>query len=177
MVGSRAPLSDGNGGPQAALGPQQTPPPMPQAKGMAWDYFFMIDDNMPASSLEPEPEPNEARDEKSMEKNVKSAGFSEVESKTPEKLVAEVEVAKEEERTQIEHSKTAPADFRRVMGKGELPSVNLMQLLSEIDDQFLKASECAQEVLKMLEAARLHYHSNFADNRGSFFSNLVLACF
>ncbi|KAJ0831732.1 putative nitrate regulatory gene2 protein [Helianthus annuus] len=45
-------------------------------------------------------------------------------------------------------------------------SVNLLKILSEIDDHFLKASESAQEVSKMLEATRLHYHSNFADNRG-----------
>ncbi|VVB17194.1 unnamed protein product [Arabis nemorensis] len=41
-----------------------------------------------------------------------------------------------------------------------------MKILDEIDDRFLKASECAQEVSKMLEATRLHYHSNFADNQG-----------
>ncbi|MED6174014.1 hypothetical protein PIB30_064964 [Stylosanthes scabra] len=44
--------------------------------------------------------------------------------------------------------------------------VNLMQVFNELDDHFLKASECAHEVSKMLEATRLHYHSNFADNRG-----------
>ncbi|KAL5576420.1 hypothetical protein UlMin_018119 [Ulmus minor] len=45
-------------------------------------------------------------------------------------------------------------------------SVNLLQILVELDDHFLKASESAHEVSKMLEATRLHYHSNFADNRG-----------
>lgn len=43
---------------------------------------------------------------------------------------------------------------------------NLLQIFSELDDCFLKASESAHEVSKMLEANRLHYHSNFADNRG-----------
>ncbi|CBI20923.3 unnamed protein product, partial [Vitis vinifera] len=46
------------------------------------------------------------------------------------------------------------------------PSINLMQILNVIDDHFLKASESAQEVTKMLEANRMHYHSNFADNGG-----------
>ncbi|KAG2722950.1 hypothetical protein I3760_02G150900 [Carya illinoinensis] len=46
------------------------------------------------------------------------------------------------------------------------PSVNLLQIFSALDDHFLKASESAHEVSKMLEATRLHYHSNFADNRG-----------
>ncbi|XP_058780529.1 protein ROLLING AND ERECT LEAF 2-like [Vicia villosa] len=45
-------------------------------------------------------------------------------------------------------------------------SVNLLQIFADLDDHFLKASESAQEVSKMLEATRLHYHSNFADNRG-----------
>ncbi|KAJ6790706.1 uncharacterized protein M6B38_247645 [Iris pallida] len=46
------------------------------------------------------------------------------------------------------------------------PKVDLLQVLNELDDHFLKASESAHEVWKMLEAPRLHYHSNFADNRG-----------
>lgn len=45
-------------------------------------------------------------------------------------------------------------------------NVNLLQIFAELDDHFLKASESAHEVSKMLEATRLHYHSNFADNRG-----------
>ncbi|KAM7480441.1 hypothetical protein LguiA_028654 [Lonicera macranthoides] len=44
--------------------------------------------------------------------------------------------------------------------------VNLFQVFTGLDDAFLKASESAHEVSKMLEANRLHYHSNFADNRG-----------
>lgn len=45
-------------------------------------------------------------------------------------------------------------------------SVNLVQIFTDLDDHFLKASESAHEVSKLLEATRLHYHSNFADNRG-----------
>ncbi|XP_019194324.1 PREDICTED: uncharacterized protein LOC109188207 [Ipomoea nil] len=43
---------------------------------------------------------------------------------------------------------------------------NLLQIFSELDDYFLRASESAHEVSKMLEANRLHYHSNFADPKG-----------
>ncbi|KAJ6841926.1 uncharacterized protein M6B38_303685 [Iris pallida] len=46
------------------------------------------------------------------------------------------------------------------------PKVNLLQVLNEVDDDLLKASESAHEVSKMLEATRMHYHSNFADDRG-----------
>ncbi|KAL9238642.1 hypothetical protein vseg_013038 [Gypsophila vaccaria] len=51
-------------------------------------------------------------------------------------------------------------------GGGKRRSVNMVQLFTSLDDYFLKASESASEVSKLLEAARLHYHSNFADNRG-----------
>uniref|UniRef100_M8BVP2 DUF632 domain-containing protein n=1 Tax=Aegilops tauschii TaxID=37682 RepID=M8BVP2_AEGTA len=47
----------------------------------------------------------------------------------------------------------------------EVPRVDLLQVLAEIDDRFLKASESAGEVSKALEANRMHYHSNFADTR------------
>jgi hypothetical protein len=53
-----------------------------------------------------------------------------------------------------------------VEGKRSVKGVNLFQVFSELDDCFLKASESAREVSMMLEANRLHYHSNFADNRG-----------
>ena len=49
-------------------------------------------------------------------------------------------------------------------------SGNLLQIFADLDDHFLKASEAAHEVSKMLEATRLHYHSNFADNRGTYLS-------
>lgn len=45
-------------------------------------------------------------------------------------------------------------------------NINLLQIFMELDNHFLKASESAHEVSKMLEATRLHFHSNFADNRG-----------
>ncbi|KAJ0754178.1 hypothetical protein HanPI659440_Chr09g0343981 [Helianthus annuus] len=54
---------------------------------------------------------------------------------------------------------------RRSSGKGG-QSLDLLQIFTELDDCFLKASESASEVSKMLEANRLHYHSNFADSKG-----------
>lgn len=58
----------------------------------------------------------------------------------------------------------APVEGKRG-GKGAA-SVNMLQIFNDLDDCFLKASESANDVSKMLEANRLHYHSNFADNRG-----------
>ncbi|EEF45925.1 protein ALTERED PHOSPHATE STARVATION RESPONSE 1 [Ricinus communis] len=159
------------GPPNGKVGPEETPPPTPN---VAWDYFFMVD-NMAGPSLEPQDDVNIRNETTSGSKgNVSSENHNNadeidaVEPKTPEKAVeAAVEEVKEskKEKQHIEHSKTAPPDFR-VVGTTAVPSVNLMEVLKEIDDHFLKASENAQEVSKMLEATRLHYHSNFADNRG-----------
>ncbi|CAL0335295.1 unnamed protein product [Lupinus luteus] len=49
---------------------------------------------------------------------------------------------------------------------GKKKSVNLIEIFNEVDDHFLNAFESAHEVSKMLEATRVHYHSNFADNKG-----------
>ncbi|KAG6698492.1 hypothetical protein I3842_08G023000 [Carya illinoinensis] len=111
-------------------------PPMPESKGMAWDYFFMVEETQ----------------------NVGPNGSDLVEPKTPER------VDEKEKEKEIERSKTALEELKRVAKA--VPSVSLMKVLSELDDHFLKASQSAQEVSNMLEATRLHYHSNFADNRG-----------
>lgn len=163
-------------------------PPMPELKGMAWDYFFNVD-NIPGSSL------GTAEEEDASVENGEHEGVDfgededkigqvelELDPKTPEKVAAVV-VAEETERKKkkkaealveetavakatIDHSNTAPPELGRVGKATAATTVSLVQVLSQIDDHFLKASEGAQEVSKMLEATRLHYHSNFADNRG-----------
>ncbi|KAL5197736.1 hypothetical protein ABZP36_001248 [Zizania latifolia] len=42
----------------------------------------------------------------------------------------------------------------------------LGEILHKLDEHFLEASQSAHEVSKMLEASRMHYHSNFAETRG-----------
>ncbi|KAF2323336.1 hypothetical protein GH714_034717 [Hevea brasiliensis] len=71
----------------------------------------------------------------------------------------------------VEMPVQVPAVEKKVAKKdagemGRIKPMSLMVLFAELDDHFLKASESAHEVSKMLEATRLHYHSNFADNRG-----------
>lgn len=152
------------------------PPPLPDSKNMAWDYFFMDMDNMGRGSLNEEDEIENEEGEIEGENVDVNGGHveEEIEPKTPEKVEVDV-YNKEHEHVHeddvireathiIEHSKTAPAEFRRAIKV--VPSVTLMQILSSLDDHFLKASETAQDVSKMLEATRLHYHSNFADGRG-----------
>ncbi|XP_062097167.1 protein ROLLING AND ERECT LEAF 2 [Humulus lupulus] len=158
--------------------PSRTPklmksvPPMPESKGMAWDYFFNVE-NMPGS-LGAENENGAENDEHDTmdfdeAENVNGGGvrIDEVEPKTPEKVEDKPQEAVELVLPKpIEHSHTAPPEFRRAVKEASTSSVSLIHVLGQIDDNFLRASEGAQEVSKMLEATRLHYHSNFADNRG-----------
>ncbi|TKY74596.1 formin protein 8 [Spatholobus suberectus] len=150
----------------------KTPPPMPESKGMTWDYFFMVD-NMPGPSLNTEDDDDNDNDNDNDDGGkMENVVEDEVEPKTPEKVeeehgdenIHEHEIS--EVKKHMEHSKTAPAEFEFRRAIKVLPSVTLVQILNVLDDHFLKASESAQEVTKMLEATRLHYHSNFADNRG-----------
>lgn len=171
-VNSRDVKSKGNGFAQKEV--VQGTPPMPESKGMAWDYFFMME-NMPGSTLTEEDVGNIENVDVGVAQfgenvNVGPDMGVEIEPKTPEK-VEEEKVYEEEEEKQIEHAKTAPPEFRRVAAQGS--SVRLKKILKDLDDFFLQASESAQEVSKMLEATRLHYHSNFADNRGNPFFLLL----
>ncbi|KAE8700419.1 Bromo-adjacent domain-containing protein, putative isoform 1 [Hibiscus syriacus] len=104
------------------------PPLMPEAKNVACDYFFMVDDSMPGPSLDLDDDDNECASTNvdSLENNVSDVGFS-------------------------DHG---GVDNLRRMAKA-VSGVNLMEVLNEIDDHFLKASESAQEVSKILETTRL----------------------
>ncbi|KAM7275274.1 hypothetical protein ACFE04_017140 [Oxalis oulophora] len=162
-----------------------TPPPPPPTAAGAWDYFFMVDNMDGMHSLSDTEEGlNDIDNNKTGEEgNHNNVNYNDdVEPKTPElaevKLspmseMEEVELTPppqtpptsklQHQQAHIEHSKTAPAFFN---SRTVISSINMMQVLSEIDDHFLRASQCAQDVSKMLEATRMHYHSNFADNRG-----------
>nr|GMD41409.1 nitrate regulatory gene2 protein [Ipomoea batatas] len=158
--------------------PIKTPePPPPPPAGVAWDYFFTVD-NMPGTTLGDVEEEDEEEDEYIEENDgvqdsprtpkFENAGGDE-EFKTPEKGGIESEMeetpvtAKEKH---FVHSNTAPPGIRGFMNGGKVNTANsadFYKVLGQIDDHFLKASQCAQEVSKMLEATRMHYHSNFAD--------------
>ncbi|KAL2543110.1 hypothetical protein Adt_04088 [Abeliophyllum distichum] len=65
---------------------------------------------------------------------------------------------------QFMHSNTAPLGMSRGIGDGKVEEnnngVDFLKILNQIDDHFFKASENAQEVSKMLDANRMHYHSS-----------------
>ncbi|MCL7035764.1 hypothetical protein MKW94_029899 [Papaver nudicaule] len=180
---SRGGRSVSNGG-KRDVGGGPIPPPPPESKGMTWDYFFSMD--MPPNLNENDeirPDNDDESDNgggyRSHVHKSTTNGFSrpenhvyengggshvvdsEVEPQTPEKVV-EPEVQK----PKMVHSNTAPNERTTQQVKGG-KTVSLLQVLAALDDHFLKASESAQGVSRMLEATRLHYHSNFADNRAN----------
>ncbi|KAF5453153.1 hypothetical protein F2P56_028080 [Juglans regia] len=166
-------LEDEGGPPPVSQVSQQEVPMLAQQQDPAYDYFFSVD-NMPGTTLSDAPPVaegvedsvrNEEIERKISEEKPKrvedggGGGGSEV--RGTEKV--EVVVPAAGRTVKKGKQATGGAEGKRMVIK---PSVNLLQIFSELDDHFLKASESAQEVSKMLEAARLHYHSNFADNRG-----------
>ncbi|KAL7099871.1 hypothetical protein ACP275_09G113300 [Erythranthe tilingii] len=156
--------------------PQQPPPP--SLENSSWDYFFSMD-NVPGPTLA-EVEENtvdredierkmfeeRARRREIDEKNKKVEDVAEVvetvndlppQPPPPEEAMAAVAKV-------VKRVKLVPADGKKKSGSS---NVNLQQIFVDLDDCFLKASESAHDVSRMLEAARLHYHSNFADKRGN----------
>ncbi|KAJ6942500.1 protein ROLLING AND ERECT LEAF 2 [Populus alba x Populus x berolinensis] len=124
-----------------------------------WDYFFPSVDSIPGPSLA---EPTEMEEDVRVTKEqVQRKVFQE--RMEPPPMVVEGKA--------VEVPVPAPAPEKKAARKVEggrrgVKGMNLMKIFEDLDDHFLKASESAQEVSKMLEATRLHYHSNFADNRG-----------
>ncbi|PON74438.1 kinesin-like protein [Trema orientale] len=177
----------------AAAAPAPAPPPASQENRTTttttsfqqqdtYDFFFNMD-TMPRSTLGEMEEVNITKEEidrngfvsrsKIVEEEEEEVGSSsskvEVEpipevavEETPPPPPAAAVVAKSSKKGKQVGSGSGSGEGKRMV-KG---NVNLVQIFTELDDHFLKASESAHEVSKMLEATRLHYHSNFADNRG-----------
>nr|XP_033508032.1 protein ROLLING AND ERECT LEAF 2 isoform X2 [Nicotiana tomentosiformis] len=158
------------------------PPPPPDSKGvasMSWDFFFPSMDNVPGPTLAEVDESRIEREElerKMYDERAKRAeNANETERVRKSEMPEEAEVVETAAETPSEPPpppQVAAKVLKRVKNvvpgesKKKGGQFNLLQIFSELDDCFLKASESAHEVSKMLEANRLHYHSNFADNRG-----------
>ncbi|KAL4589180.1 hypothetical protein LXL04_002085 [Taraxacum kok-saghyz] len=160
------------------------PPPPPSDGISTWDdYFFPSMENVPGSSLAESEnertrfEREEIHRRKVLEEEQRNRSMNnhinhnhvdashEVEEVEPE-VVEEPPPPPPKPAKKVRVAVPVPAEVRRSSGKGGGQNLNLLQIFTELDDCFLKASESANEVSKMLEANRLHYHSNFADNRG-----------
>lgn len=158
------------------------PPPPPDSKGMSslsWDFFCPSMEYVPGPTLAEVDESRIEREEferKMMEERAKKiendGRAEETERVRKNKMPEVVETVEEPPSQPPPPPQAATKVMKRVKNvvsgesKKKGGQFNLLQIFSELDDCFLKASESAHEVSKMLEANRLHYHSNFADNRG-----------
>ncbi|KAJ6308886.1 hypothetical protein OIU76_018472 [Salix suchowensis] len=144
----------------------QQQPQQQQQQDFHWDYFFPPMDSIPGPSLV---EPPEMEEEVRINKErVQRKVYEEKVEPSPPMVV----VKKMEKAVEVPVPVPVPVPVQEMnvvkkMGGGEggrrfVP----MKIFMDLDDHFLKASESAHDVSKMLEATRLHYHSNFADNRG-----------
>ncbi|KAG6509964.1 hypothetical protein ZIOFF_027972 [Zingiber officinale] len=166
------------------LQPQSQEARLPAEASGTWDFFFRVNQDMMSPTLsQPEedttwPQKREVEQDKMVNVKTTPPPRADVHRKetllTPTKLVNEQppspskpveKVVKNSVAVELQSPTSAGAtEFKK--NRTMFTSVNLIQILIELDDHFLKASETAQEVTKMLETTRLHYHSNFADNRG-----------
>lgn len=167
------------------------PPPPPERQGSStWDFFFAPMDHIPGPTLAEVDEGRMEREEFERKVLEERAQSSEIDAavdggnagvdagrKSDGKTEAAEMMEKAAESPPLQPPappQPAAAKMVRRVKQSVAPegkrrggsSVNLLQIFSELDDHFLEASKSAYEVSKMLEAARLHYHSNFADNRG-----------
>lgn len=161
----------GHGGKMALAGGENRPPPpssenrrvhAPSPQDSTYDYLFSLE-NMPASTLSGVED--FGTNTEAMER--RAAGSEKSGEEPPSSSVGKT--SKKMRQVGFPGS----SEGKRIV-KG---NINLLQIFMELDDHFLKASESAHEVSKMLEATRLHFHSNFADNRGNqldFYTNFKI---
>ncbi|KAF6140986.1 hypothetical protein GIB67_006615 [Kingdonia uniflora] len=90
----------------------------------------------------------------------------EVPEKVVEELEPELKTMKKTKQISRQPPITTVVDEGSKRGSKVAPNVTLFHIMTKLDELFLKASQNAYEVSKILEANRLHYHSNFADNQG-----------
>lgn len=168
------------------------PPPVPES---TWDYFFGPTSTPPPTLEQPADETWMERHEKEPVGEVKlpAAKLAVSEPATteewPPQMAAEKEKAIEEMVANLPPSKPIVRKPPKVPGQplavhyqhassmGVVETrkekimiasgtASLLQIVSQLDDHFLRASESAHDVSKKLEATRMHYHSNHADSRG-----------
>ncbi|KAG0472046.1 hypothetical protein HPP92_016592 [Vanilla planifolia] len=162
---------------------ESRPLPRPLPNENTWEYFNVFNTDHISFLLG---QPEDVTPDREVEKlaNIETAPAATVNdpqavAQAPvvvEKVVAEAPSAQQKPARKSRPGSGASHHHRTGSSGGEAKrgrmaaavtqSVSFLQILNELDDHFLKASQSAYEVSKMLEATRLHYHSNFADNRG-----------
>ncbi|XP_062211505.1 protein ALTERED PHOSPHATE STARVATION RESPONSE 1-like [Phragmites australis] len=171
------------------------PPPVPESQMATWDYIFGPIPTPPLTLEQPPDETWMERHEKEIVAEVKAPVTKPVVSepaaaeerpphtaaekqKTVEEMVANLAPSKPIVRKPPKAPGPLPAvhyQHASSMGivetrKGKMMAASgtasLLQIVTQLDDNFLRASESAHDVSKKLEATRMHYHSNHADSRG-----------
>lgn len=149
------------------------PPPPPPTQQSRWEFFDYNNTNNyyehRPSVDEPEP-PDQDQDQQNSLSHDEAATDTDTDSDSYNK-----HPIKEQEKSALvvdnKIAEKAGNDMQLSVapnrGGGRGSGKHLLQVLQDIDDQFLVASESGLAVSKMLEANRLHYHSNFADNKGT----------
>jgi hypothetical protein len=175
--------------------PSRSPPPVPAAAeanrerataaGDSWnDFFFGSPDAMPAPPPTLDPSASAAAESSwAAERRMPAPPPPPPESdqqppKQPQPVPSAEEIAegKKPAAELVTHRAATQKAARKTEGKKSrvvtVPpqTARLGDVLRKLDDHFLKASQSAHEVSKLLEAARMHYHSNFAESRGTFHS-------
>jgi hypothetical protein len=165
------------------------PPPMPEAQMATWDYFFGPTPT-PPPTLEQQAEETwmDRREKESVpavKARVTNADINEPaaslqtaleKAKAINELAANLPPSKPIIRkppkapgppTEVHHQHAmSMGAVETQKGKILMVSASLLQIVAQLDDNFLRSSESAHEVSKKLEATRMHYHSNHADSRG-----------
>uniref|UniRef100_A0A0A9E1N1 DUF632 domain-containing protein n=1 Tax=Arundo donax TaxID=35708 RepID=A0A0A9E1N1_ARUDO len=158
--------------------PTRSPPPVPTPEaerkpapeGNSWDeYIFGSRDAVPV----PPPTLDLSAAESSWAAERREPAPPPPPETEQQPAPAPLEETAEGKKPTVEGKKPAVKAARKGEGKKGRAVVmappqpaRLGDVLRKLDDHFLKASESAHEVSKMLEAARMHYHSNFAETRG-----------
>lgn len=177
--------------PSSLTPPSATPPPpMPEPQLATWDYFFGPTPT-PPPTLEQSTEETwiERREKESVPVvNEPVAPARAAEERPPQTTLEKADTI-EELAANLPRSKPIIRKPLKAPGpppevhyqhaasigavetrKGKMVKVSgtasLLQIVSQLDDHFLKSSESAHDVSKKLEATRMHYHSNHADSRG-----------
>lgn len=165
------------------------PPAAAQKSSENWDYFNLFDtDHVPAPSLgQPEVSMVDKQGSKSVkvESGPVASGRDQAPPVIPDKGFVEPGLVQQQKTMRRQRMSGGSSLHHRAVSVGggseskrgkmvanAAQSVNLLMVLKKLDDYFLRAYENANEVSKMLAAPRLHYHFNFADNRG----DLLLRC-
>ena len=161
-----ATIAEDDGGEPEIVDPMTTasPPPPPRTPPPGWDFFFGADNGVPP------PPPAEKEDEghrrTTSAPSIPPAVDVSSPPVPPETPVIGNPVKRQKGLAEQKRSKTAAV----VTAMTTTSSVSFLNILIGLDDHFLKAFDSAQHVSSMLEAKRMHYHSNFADNRGAWCS-------